>query len=53
MFYDINFYIFQFQAPYNQGISGGYDSDAEGGAYDSRIGGSFGEKAVSHHLQGV
>jgi len=34
------------QAPYNQGISGGYDSDAEGGAYDSRIGGSFGEKAV-------
>jgi hypothetical protein len=31
----------------NQGLSGGYDSDAEGGNHQGNIGGSFGEKAVS------
>ena len=32
--------------PLNQGLSGGYDSDAEGLPYQGNLGGGFGEKAV-------
>lgn len=36
--------------PLNQGLSGGYDSDAEGLPYQGNLGGGFGEKAIRRNF---